>query len=164
MIEGVKGIHHLALSVPDLDRARAFYCDLLGFEVAEAFEFGPDAESEAVTRVPGAAARVLMIRAGNVHLELFEYTNQGVATQAEDRPVCDHGYTHFALEVDGDIDAVYETLAEAGVEWHAPLLGDLAVEGYRVTYGRDPFGNVIEIQKLAPDNPGHVNRLPRWRA
>jgi catechol 2,3-dioxygenase-like lactoylglutathione lyase family enzyme len=49
MLKGIKGIHHLAISVPSLAEARAFYCDVLGFEVAEAFDFGPDEESERVT-------------------------------------------------------------------------------------------------------------------
>jgi catechol 2,3-dioxygenase-like lactoylglutathione lyase family enzyme len=27
-----RGVHHIGLTVPDLDQARAFFCDLLGFE------------------------------------------------------------------------------------------------------------------------------------
>ncbi len=163
MMKGVKGIHHLAISVPSLDEARAFYCGVVGFEVAEEFDFGPDEESERVTQVKGAAADVMMLRAGNVHIEIFEFKNDGVTGQPEDRPVCDHGYTHFALEVDGDIDELYEELEKAGVKWHSPLAGDLDVEGYRVTYGRDPFGNVIEIQKLSTKNPAHISYLPNWK-
>ena len=163
MLKGIKGIHHIAISVPDLKRARAFYCDVLGFEIAEEFEFGPDDESDRVTQVKGACADVLMLRAGNMHVEIFEFRNDGVTLQDDDRPVCDHGYTHFSLEVDGDIEEVYAALEVAGVRWHSPVVGDLNVEGYAVTYGRDPFGNVIEIQKLAESNPGHVKHLPRWK-
>lgn len=163
MLKGIKGIHHLAISVPSLDEARAFYCDVLGFEIAEEFDFGPDDESERVTRVKGAAADVMMLRAGNVHVEIFEYKNEGTCPQASDRPVCDHGYTHFALEVEGDIDEVYEELELAGVRWHSRPVGNLDEEGYRVTYGRDPFGNVIEIQKLSTKNPGHISYLPHWK-
>ena len=163
MLNGIKGIHHIAISVPDLEKARDFYCGVLGFDVAEKFDFGPDEESERVTRVKGAAADVLMLRAGNVHVEIFEYRNDGVAPQPPDRPVCDHGFTHFALEVDGDIQAVYDELERAGVEWHSPVVGDLDELGYLVTYGRDPFGNVIEIQKLSKTNPGHVSYLPHWK-
>ena len=163
MLKGVKGIHHLAISVPSLDEARAFYCDVLGFEVAEEFVFGPDNESERVTQVRGAAADVMLLRAGNVHIEIFEYKHVGVQEQSARRPVCDHGYTHFSLDVDGDIDEVFDDLERAGVQWHSPLVGDLDIEGYRVTYGRDPFGNVIEIQKLATGNPGHISKLPQWK-
>lgn len=163
MLKGIKGIHHLAISVPNLKKARDFYCGVLGFEVAEEFDFGPDEESERVTRVKGAAADVMMLRAGNVHVEIFEFKNDGVNQQQDDRPVCDHGFTHFALEVDGDIDEVFAELEKAGVEWHSPLVGSLNEEGYRVTYGRDPFGNVIEIQKLSTKNPGHISYLPYWK-
>lgn len=163
MLKGIKGIHHFAISVPDLEEARAFYCGVLGFEVAETFDFGPDEESERVTQVAGAAADVVMLRAGNVHVEIFEYKNDSVNEQSPDRPVCDHGYTHFALEVEGDIDEVYEHLEKSGVKWHSPLVGSLDEEGYRVTYGRDPFGNVIEIQKLSTNNPGHISYLPCWK-
>jgi len=162
MLKGIKGIHHLAISVPDIVKAQKFYCGVLGFEVAEEFDFGPDEESERVTRVKGAAANVLMLRAGNMHVEIFEFRNDGVKEQAPDRPVCDHGFTHFALEVDGDIHEVYDELERAGVKWHSPVTGSLEDDGYAVTYGRDPFGNVIEIQKLSPKNPGHIKYLPRW--
>lgn len=164
MLKGIKGIHHIAISVPDLSQARDFYCGVLGFQVAEEFDFGPDEISDRVTGVEGAEADVLMLRAGNVHVEIFEFKNKSVNPQHGNRPVCDHGFTHFALEVDGDIQAVYESLEQAGVKWQSPVVGDLEIEGYSVTYGRDPFGNVIEIQKLAESNPGHTRHLPRWKA
>ena len=28
-----RGVHHVGLTVPDLDQARAFFCDILGFDV-----------------------------------------------------------------------------------------------------------------------------------
>ena len=74
MVRGVKGIHHVAISVPDLAAAEAFYAGTLGFEVAD--------------------------REGNV----------------------------------------------------------------QSTHGRDPFGNVIDVQQLEPGLDGHVGRLPRWRS
>ena len=43
------------------------------------------------------------------------------------------------------------------------MVGKLDQEGYQVTYGRDPFGNVIEILKLAESNPGHIRHLPHYR-
>ena len=33
-----------------------------------------------------------------------------------------------------------------GVEWHSDPID--AGDGYLMTYGRDPFGNVIEIQQV----------------
>ena len=163
MLNGIKGIHHVAISVPDIEAAKAFYCDVLGFELAEEFSFTPSELGDQITGVKDAAADVMMLRAGNVHVEIFEYKNADVTSQGPNRPVCDHGFTHFALEVDGDIEEVYQTLEEAGVRWHAPVMNDLDGEGLAVTYGRDPFGNVIEIQKLSSNNVSHVSRLPLWQ-
>ena len=62
------------------------------------------------------------------------------------RPVCDHGITHIAFEVD-DLDAEYDRLKAAGMRFHCPPQ-NLGVS--RVTYGRDPDGNVLELwQSLA---------------
>lgn len=163
MLNGIKGIHHVAISVPDIKAAKVFYCDVLGFELAEEFSFPSSELGDQITGVKDAAADVMMLRAGNMHVEIFEYKNPDVAAQGPNRPVCDHGFTHFALEVDGDIDEVYRTLENAGVRWHAPVMNDLDGEGFAVTYGRDPFGNVIEIQKLSSSNVSHVSRLPLWK-
>ena len=51
-----------------------------------------------------------------------------------------------------DIDAVYERLTAAGMSFHCPP--QPVGGGTRATYGRDPDGNVVEIQELQPaDSP-----------
>ena len=44
----------------------------------------------------------------------------------------------------------YASLAEAGVVFNADLLGPVAS---RFAYGRDPFGNVIELLEHDPASP-----------
>jgi catechol 2,3-dioxygenase-like lactoylglutathione lyase family enzyme len=61
--------------------------------------------------------------------------------------VCDHGITHLCLDVD-DLDADYKRLLGAGVTFHSPPQ-DLGA-GVRTCYGRDPDGNVVELQQLSP--------------
>ena len=51
----IKGIHHTALSTPDLDRMLAFYRDLLGLEVVT--EFAWPAGSELAASRPGPRSR-----------------------------------------------------------------------------------------------------------
>ena len=70
---------------------------------------------------------------------------------AADRPVHDHGYTHFSLDVK-DVDDEYERLLAEGVTFHCPPI-NLGPK-CRTTYGRDPDGNVIEFQELFDE--------PRW--
>ena len=159
MIPGINGIHHVAISVDDLDRAEAFYCKTLGFEVVERYDFEPSDLGDRITGLTNAAARSLMIAAGNVYLEVFEFLSPEPAGYDGDRPVCDLGYTHLALDVDpAHIDAIYTELGNAGVRWHHPPCDETG-DNLTMTYGRDPFGNVIELQALKPGCRFHGDRL-----
>lgn len=159
MIEGVNGIHHVAISVSNLEAAEEFYVNGLGMEKIVRWDFEASDVGDSVTGLKDAAAKTLMIRAGNLYLEVFEYTSPPPAEQDINRPVCDHGYTHIAFDVEASsIQKVYEEWEKAGVKWHHSLTED-EDEGVTMTYGRDPFGNVIEIQALAQGVDFHGNRL-----
>ncbi len=147
----INGIHHTAISTPDADRLLAFYRDVLGFRVVWDTAWTDDARLDRILELPDSAGRVVMLRAANALLELFEFVRPRPTPQSADRPVCDHGVTHIALDVT-DIDAEYRRLRDAGMRFHAPpvLMDGFAV---RTTYGRDPDGNVIELQEiLDPDS------------
>jgi catechol 2,3-dioxygenase-like lactoylglutathione lyase family enzyme len=146
---GFRGIHHIAISVPSLDEARAFYVEMLGFEAKDESHFPPSIEGDQVLALESADSHVLMLKAGNLFLEVFEF-HSPEPKQQNNRPVCDHGYTHLAFEVE-DIQQAYRYLESAGVQWHSPPIE--AGVGYMMTYGRDPFGNVIEIQQLEGGRP-----------
>lgn len=152
---GFKGIHHVAISVPSLAEAKTFYVDKLGFVLCDESHLAPSEDGDKVTGLRGADSHVLMVKAGNLFLEIFEFHNPAPKTQ-NNRPVCDHGYTHLALEVE-DIQVAYEYLKQAGVRWHHTPTE--AGDGYVVTYGRDPFGNVIEIQQLVDSLPYSFKNL-----
>lgn len=157
----ILGIHHVAISVPSLDRSLAFYCGVLGAEVCAEFAWEPGMDVvDGILDLKDSSARTTMLRIGNVHIELFEYHTPAPEPQHPDRPVCDHGYTHIALEV-RDIRAEYERLVAAGMRFHCEpqFMGDIAA-----TYGRDPDGNVIELQEvLNPQHGTHISNLPGYR-
>jgi hypothetical protein len=88
-----------------------------------------------------SASKVAMLRLGDTKIEVFEYTNPKGRAQDPDRPVCDHGIIHLCLSV-SDIAGEYERLREAGVRFNSPPI-NLGRE--ICVYGRDPFGNVIEL-------------------
>lgn len=152
---GFKGIHHVAVSVPSLARAKEFYVDKLGFILCDESHLEASEDGDKVTQLENADSHVLMVKAGNLFLEIFEFHSPKPRAQ-DNRPVCDHGYTHLAFEVE-DIQAAYEYLQTAGVRWHHTPTD--AGEGYIVTYGRDPFGNVIEIQQLIDGLPYSFENL-----
>lgn len=142
----ILGVNHLALSVPDMDRALAFYCDQLGFNKLSDAGWPAGTESaDRILAVKGTAARVVHVGTENLLLELFQFTSCEPAVQDPQRPVVDHGYTHMCLAVT-DLDAEYARLSAAGMEFHsAPQ--DVA-PGVRTVYGRDPFGNVVELEEV----------------
>jgi len=142
----IQGVHHTAISTGDIDRALRFYRDLLGFtEVwSSSWEVGTTVV-DSIVGLKDSSARVAMLRAGNACIELFQYNTPHPQPGDANRPVCDHGITHLCLQVE-DIDAEYERLQAAGMRFHCPP--QVAGSGLRVTYGRDPDGNVVELLEV----------------
>ena len=154
----IRGIHHVAVSTPDLARIVAFYRDAFGAEVV--YEGGWPAGSDVIDEIVGlrgSHAKQAMLRLGNAYVEFFEYVSPPGAAKDPRHGVNDHGYTHFCLDVQ-DIDAEYERLRAAGMTFNCP---PPHFEGspIRATYGRDPDGNVIEIQQIA--DPEHDFAIER---
>ena len=139
----IVGIHHIAVGVPDFDRGLAFYRDVLGFEVVQTSRFdGGAPQVDQAIGLPRVAARMAMLKAANVYLELWQYSHPEPRDRGG-RP-CDFGYVHFALQVDG-LQQEYERLREAGMVFVGPPVefGTSAA-----IYGSDPFGNVIELYEI----------------
>jgi len=136
------GFHHAALSTSDLERCVEFYTNVVGCEVAWTFEWDiGSADADAMTGLTDSAARAVMLKLGDTHLEVFEYSSPMPRNRHGQRPVNDHGITHICLLVK-DLQAEYERLQAAGMEFHsAPLQQD---SGF-VVYGRDLDGNVVEL-------------------
>ena len=148
----ILGIHHPALSVPDLEKGLEFYRDKLGFEpVMEAdLPEGIEMISDGMG-IESSKYKVAMLKKGNSCIELFEFPEAEAATP--DRPVQKHGITHICLASD-DYAADYEMLTAAGVRFNGPPVG---VAPGRWIYGRDPFGNVIELLEHNPSSASSLD-------
>jgi glyoxylase I family protein len=138
-------VHHVAVSVADMDRALAFYRDLLGFEVEWEREHYHGELLSRVVGMPGADARVVMLRGHGLRIELFRYYEPAGET-ALPRRQCDFGLTHFALTVRG-IQDLYARLSAAGVAFNCPPQN--LRPGVWVTYMKDPEGVTIELVEYA---------------
>ena len=150
----VRGLHHVAICTPDAERLVRFYRDQLGLEVMldNSWQRGVEL-ADTVLGLEQSAGRQVMLGIGNAYLELFEFWSPPGRAGDPDRPVCDHGYTHICIDVD-DLDDTYQRLVATGVRFHSPPQ-DL-FPGVRTCYSRDPDGNVVEIQELAPGHPFSV--------
>lgn len=143
----LRGIHHPSITTGDLERALAFYRDLLGFQ--EVFSFGWDAGSDmaafagTITAIPDSTARSVLLKAGNAFLEIFEY-RMPVLNPEGDRSLARRGYSHVCFDSD-DVIADHARLAAAGVPFNA---APIDVGPMRLCYCRDPDGNFVELQQI----------------
>jgi len=153
----IKGIHHVAVHVRDLERMIKFYREAFGFEpVGEQFSWRDNPTLDRLLDVPGSAARGAMLRAGSCYLELFQFSAPEPNSTGPLRPF-DKGYTHFCLDVT-DIEREFERLQALGMTFghSAPIdMGHV-----KSIYGRDPEGNVVEIQQTAPHCEFRLDQLP----
>jgi catechol 2,3-dioxygenase-like lactoylglutathione lyase family enzyme len=109
-----RNVHHVGLTVPDLDEAIDFFVDAIECEVL--YRKGPfgDSDGDSMERRlgvhPDATASLAMLRCGpTTNLELFEWD---APDQDETPPKnSDIGAMHLGLQVE-DIDSAVETLAD----------------------------------------------------
>ena len=121
-------IDHVALWVSNLENAKAFYVDALGFVI----------ESEHSRSERGDI--ILNLCMGEMRLELF---CGGEHPPRASRPEA-LGLRHMAFRV-AEFDAAVRTLAEKGF-MAEPVRTD-AFTGARMTFVRDPDGQPIELRE-----------------
>jgi catechol 2,3-dioxygenase-like lactoylglutathione lyase family enzyme len=138
----------VGIVVLDLDRALAFYRDLLGLAVVREMDEG-GAYMERVTGLPGVSVRTVKLAApGGGMVELLRFASHPEPPGAA-RSAATPGCSHVAFTV-ADLDATYRRLQAAGVRFHAPP--QVSPDGgAKVTYCRDPEGSIVElVEVLAP--------------
>ena len=126
-----RGAHHIGLTVPDIQAARAFFVDALGFEQ--------------VGERPAYPA--VFVSDGQVMITLWQAEDPASAVPFDRRKVI--GLHHLALQVDPEgLDALGDTLAardDVTIEFPPEALGDGPV---RHLMCRIP-GN-IRLELIAP--------------
>jgi catechol 2,3-dioxygenase-like lactoylglutathione lyase family enzyme len=148
---GLRGVEHIAFTVPDLDEAVDFFVDVLGCEYM--YPIGPfrDAEGDWFkvnldlhprAEIPAAC----LLRCGHgSNLEIFEYR---APDQRREMPrMSDWGGVHIALYVD-DMDAGLAHLASKGVRILGGKKDGLGVEsgeGSSFAHFLSPWGMLLEL-------------------
>ncbi len=150
----ITGVHHVGFSTPDIDRLIAFYCDVVGFELALRVEHGtPSGQLDAMVEMDGVTSRMAMLRAGTTFLELIQFNTPQGKPRDPDWKIADHGIGHIGLLVD-DIDAEYARLTAAGMHFHAPPVHNQG-RPTAACWGRDPDGNRVEIIQVKDPASAH---------
>ncbi|MDZ7689365.1 MAG: VOC family protein [Halobacteriales archaeon] len=168
-------VHHVGVTVPDLDEAVGFFVECVGAELL--YRKGPfgDPGGDSMERRlgvhPDATASLAMLRCGpTTNLELFEWD---APDQREDvSPISDVGATHIGIQV-GDIETATDALAE---HEDVKLLDgphtneDGPTEGLTYVFCRTPWGMFLELVETpdyampyADDADGYLyGPAPSW--
>ncbi len=103
-----------------------------------------------------------MLAADNCYLELFHYTSPEPDDSRRPNRPYDHGYTHFCVDVT-DIDQEVERLSRLGMRFDRPQGRGKPIDVgiVKAIYGKDPEGNLIELQEAAEQCPFHPRHLPK---
>ena len=120
------GVHHIGVNVCDLDRAEAFYTEVLGFKVIDRYQ---------------EEIRHSMLDTGAAKIHLFESIDlkfdEAIHRLSED------GYAHMAFGTSRErFPQVMEELKKNNIPFRGPLI---LGKGESVHF-KDPDGNHLEIR------------------
>ena len=146
----IRGIHHAGISVPDLDKAVAYYKNATGFEEVTRYRIDNDPVADAVTGESGLSAEVALVRAPNAYLELTQF--DGMSETFSEMPVIGPGMTHICFQSPASNPA-FPRFEAAGMRLINTTGKPVDLGGYGIvyTYARDPFGNIFELEHF--DDP-----------
>jgi catechol 2,3-dioxygenase-like lactoylglutathione lyase family enzyme len=144
------GVDHVALTVPDLQQAMAFFIDVLGCEhVFTAGPFSDPGGDWMQTNLgvhPRAATTLALLRCGpSQNIELFEYETPEQTTSLPRNS--DSGASHIAFRVTDMDRAVAYLKAQPGVTvlGEPTLVAGQPNGGLRFVYFRTPWGQSMEL-------------------
>ena len=141
----IKGIRHTGIVVTDMEKALAFYRDLMGLRVVKDFS----EEGDYIDSISGLSGvhlhMVKLVAEDGAMVELLHYPSHPGEAPVNPQ-VCNIGCSHVAFTVD-DIDKEYARLLKSGVRFNcAPYVSP---DGYaKVTFCCDPDGTYIELVEV----------------
>ena len=144
-------IEHVGIIVSDMDRSIDFYCNVLGFTLAQRVDLCTGETVEKGVGIPGAALQLAHLKLGQnpTLIELLCYINPKSKPIPDDARSNDIGVGHVAFNVD-DPEAYYQMLVSKGVKFISPGVMESST-GEKFCYFYDPDGAVLEFIKPPAD-------------
>ena len=145
-------INHIAVSVPDLDKAVKWYQEVFGFNVIN----GPveivvdDSPLGVILKdIHGPnlkKMRIVWLSSGNqIGIEIFEYIDPKAERRTNDNfEYWKSGFFHICI-TDPNIEELCKKISESGGKQRSKIWDLVPNKGYKIAFCEDPFGNVIEI-------------------
>lgn len=130
-------VTHVGLCVQDLERARRFYTEALGFTFTSDLKPPDDATGKLLGIDPPVGLTAVYLTLGNFTLELLHYDRAG-NPDIRPRVMNEPGLTHVSITTD-DLPGTLERVRELGGEViESSNLGAAVLV-------RDPDGQIVEL-------------------
>jgi catechol 2,3-dioxygenase-like lactoylglutathione lyase family enzyme len=142
-----RGLAHVGVTVPEIEAALEWYEDVLGFETIMGpveIEHGEDQIGRLCADVLGEfdTVRIAHVATGNqVAVEFFEFDR---TEPGPDPDPAAPGYFHLCV-IDPEIETLASEIEDSGGEHHTDIWALFPDQPYRMTYCKDPWGNLVEI-------------------
>jgi catechol 2,3-dioxygenase-like lactoylglutathione lyase family enzyme len=159
------GVVHVGVTVPDIDRAVAWYEQVLGFDVlippttiaANDGEAGVQAREVFGSRF-ASMRQAQLVGANGVGLELFEFAEPATEPQRAPFEYWRPGPFHICVR-DSDIAGLAQRISQRGGRQRTTVHHSYPGEPYQWCYCEDPFGNIVEIYSHSHEQV-YANRAP----
>ena len=148
MINSVNILDHVSVTVSDMERSLAFYCDLLGLKEVERHHL----EGETISKMAGKPDVIMEVvrleapETPGVMLDLQQYV--APEGKVSDAQLGDVAHSHLCFGVP-DVWAAYKDLTAKGVEFVSePVSFDLEWGIVYVVFFKDPDGFILELMQV----------------
>ncbi len=128
----IDDIHHLGLTVRDVDTSAAWYANVLGFSRSGAYA------------APDGTRRKIFLRHEGLRVRLGLTQHQGAPSDAFDETRTGLDHLAFAVSSREELDGWARRFAEAGVEF-SPVAPANSIAGAFVLVFRDPDNIQLEL-------------------
>jgi len=149
----------VTLSVPDLERSRRFFQDVLGLPLAEGVDLHAP-EHEALWGLDGAECERVCLWADDFLVELVSYSSPQGRAWPKGYRISDLGLLNiaFGFRDRSEFDEACRRCAQAGVEGNGP---PLHLGAWSVVYVNDEQGFSVELLHVEPWYEGQMGFKPR---
>jgi catechol 2,3-dioxygenase-like lactoylglutathione lyase family enzyme len=131
-------VSHIGLCVSNLQRSRAFYEGVLGFEYVREIKNKDSDVQDRFLQVKGVDLHAVFFRKGGLTLELLSYASPGTTGSAR-KPMNQPGFTHLSLTIEDMPKALASITAAGGTVLDTTLINGVAC------FVLDPDGNRVEL-------------------
>lgn len=154
MINFVNILDHVSVTVSDMERSLAFYCDLLGLKEVERHRL----EGETISKMAGKPDVIMEVvrleapETPGVMLDLQQYV--APKGKVSDAQLGDVAHSHLCFGVP-DVWAAYKDLKTKGIEFVSePVSFDLDWGIVYVVFFKDPDGFILELMQVPIEKKG----------